>query len=395
MLSRRLAWWSPLVVAAAIASGCGGRTGLFEIPGAGDAGGGGSSGGRVAKAVSAGSNHACALMADGAVRCWGVNMNGELGDGSTTNSQVPVDVVGLSSGVVAVAAGTGHTCAVTRAGAVQCWGWNEFGQLGNGTTANSSVPVDVVGLSSGVVAVAAGNGFTCAITLEGQADCWGRTVEGGDTASEVVGLSSRVVSVSVGVVTGSEQACVVTQGGAAQCWGGNAYGQLGDGSNTNRSVPADVVGLSSGVVAISAGNGYTCALTTAGAVKCWGGDYGEFSESLYGGSSVPVDMAGLSSGVLAVSAGNVQACVVTQAGAAKCWGENDFGQLGDGSTTRSRMPVDVVGLSSGVLAVSAGSSFTCALTVAGVVECWGYNGEGELGNGGAMQSLVPVDVVEL
>ena len=354
-------------------------------------------------AVSVGGDHACAVTAAGAVECWGDNTYGQLGDGTTTTRLTPVDVVGLSSGVVAVSAGLGHTCALTDEGAVECWGDNSLGQLGDGTTTNSHVPARVVGLSSRVVAISAGWSHMCALTDEGAVACWGNNrVEqlGNETAANspvpafVVGLSSGVV----GIAAGAGHACAVTTSGAVECWGGGFRAQLGVSP-----VPVDVVGLSSGAGAIDAGGGVSCALTEAGAVTCWGrnpeGDFGGIATP---DSPVPVDVVGLSSGVCAVSAGGVHTCAVTAAGAAKCWGDNRNGQLGDGTKVDSPDPVDVAGLSSGVVAVSAGGSGpgethgqTCAVTAAGAVECWGDNSHGQLGDGTTTTRLTPVDVVGL
>jgi hypothetical protein len=249
-------------------------------------------------AISAGGSHTCAVTTSGRVECWGDNASGDLGDGTTTQRQTPVDVTGLSD-VVAISTGEYHTCALTGGGGVMCWGNNEWGQLGDGTTTNSPVPVAVSGLSSGVVAISAGVSHTCALTA----------------------------------------------GGGVKCWGYNDGGALGDGTTTNSSVPVDVSGLASGITAISAGmgNGFgqTCALTSGGGVKCWGdNESGELGDGTTTDSSVPVDVSGLSSGIVMISAGN-QSCALTNVGTVKCWGPGSLGQLGNGTTTSSSVPVDV------------------------------------------------------
>jgi len=342
------------------------------------------------------------LTSAGAVKCWGSNGDGELGNGTngvTAHSNTPVDVVGLSSGVVAISAGAFYTCAVTSAGAAKCWGYNNSGQLGNGTYNSSNTPVDVSGLSSGVVAISANAAHTCAVTSAGAAKCWGNnnfgalgngTTTYSNTPVDVSGLSSGVAAIAVGYY----YSCALTSTGAVKCWGGNSNGSLGNGTTTNSATPVNVSGLSSGVVAISAGAGHTCAVTSAGAAKCWG-------DNLFGGlgngtnlnySNTPVDVTGLSSGVVAISAGDDHTCAVTSAGAAKCWGYNSFGGLGNGTTTNSATPVDVTGLSSGVVTISAGSRHTCALTSAGALKCWGNSGNGELGNGTYGSAYTPVVV---
>ena len=275
-----------------------------------------------ATAIGAGFLHSCAVMSGGAVKCWGDNLDGTLGNGRTTNSSVPVDVSGLSSSVTAIAAGGINSCALTSGGAAKCWGNNDTGQLGNGTTTNSSVPVDVSGLSSGVTAID----------------------------------------------TGEDHSCALTSGGAVKCWGSNALGQLGDGTTTNSSVPVDVSGLSSGVTAIAVGAFHSCALTSGGAVKCWGYDISQYPAEYPAPpppviSTIPVDVPGLSRGVTAIAAGGINSCALTSGGAAKCWGNNDTGQLGNGTTMlNSSTPVDVSGLSSGVTAIAVGFGHICALT---------------------------------
>ncbi len=362
--------------------------------------------------VSAGGGHTCALTSAGGVQCWGANTSGQLGNGTTTASNVPVDVQGLSVGVVDVSAGVGQTCAVTTAGAVKCWGANF---LGDGTTTASSVPVDVIGLGSGVVRVSTGLQVTCAVTSAGAVKCWGANAHGelgiGTTSAYslvpvgVVGLGSGVAAVSVG----GFDSCALTTAGAVRCWGLNESGGLGNGTTTASSVPVGVVGLGSGVAAVSVGFDVACAVTSGGALKCWGDNaYGRLGQGTSTiGSSVPVGVVGLGSGVAAVSVAGISSCALTTVGAVKCWGDNSKGQLGAGSISglsstviteegnSSTVPVEVVGLASGVVAVSTSGFHACAVTSAGQVKCWGDNSSGGLGDGTITSSSVPVDVVGL
>ena len=347
---------------------------------------------KAAVAISATDASTCALTRAGAVKCWGINHRGQLGNGSTVDSNIPVEVVGLTSGVTAISTAGSSACALTAAGAVKCWGNNSSGSLGSGSTAEfSSVPVDVMSLSSGVVATSGGGGHMCALTASGAVKCWGYNFYGelgngtktnSNVPVDVSGLASGVVKIFVG--TGDT--CALTDAGVLKCWGGSFYSQ----------VPVDMPLFASGIRALSMGGGFMCAVTSKGAAQCWGvnlyGQLGDGSKKDYGASD---GVAGLSSGVVAVSAGGRHACALTAAGALECWGVDYFGQLGDGATGYgSRTPVGVVGLSSGVVAVSAGGNHTCAITVSGGIECWGMNTHGQLGDGMTTpHSPVPLDVV--
>jgi alpha-tubulin suppressor-like RCC1 family protein len=250
--------------------------------------------GGIAK-ISAGGHHTCAVTTDGAALCWGLGSNGRLGHGTEDAKLTPVAVSGLASGVESISAGSAHTCAVTTAGAALCWGYNLYGQLGNGTQADSWTPVQVQGLSSGVVAINAGERHTCALLGGGGVRCWGAGDHGqlgnGEfpylpltTPVAVSGLSG-VTSLSVG----DEHACVVTKTGVAKCWGRGDRGQVGDGQKSDRSKPVVVDFLSSGVTAIAAGGLHSCAVTVTGAALCWGSDeYGELGNGwMSGGGAVP------------------------------------------------------------------------------------------------------------
>ena len=353
-----------------------------------------------------------------------------LGDGTSGSRFTPVDVVGLGSGVAAVSAGNVRTCALTTVGGVKCWGRNEFGQLGHDRVEIcffmpcSTVPEDVVGLESGVTAIASGGEHSCALTTAGGVKCWGinfTAVVGDGTsgnvrrrpvdvcqdyeevAEECLELMSDVAAIAAGAV----HTCAITTAGGVKCWGANASGQLGDGSSGNvRATPVDVETLDSGVAAIAPGIFHTCALMTAGGVKCWGAN---FSGQLGNGSSgegefspTPVDVVGLEGGVAAVDVGGLHTCALTTAGGVKCWGDNSLGQLGNGSSGEgefSPTPVDVVGLEGGVAAIAPAVFHTCALMTAGGVKCWGDNFFGQLGEGRTCFSLfgcpTPQDVLGL
>ena len=403
-------------------------------------------------AISAGDGYTCALTRGGGVKCWGGNFSGELGDGTTVNRSVPVNVSGLASGVKVVSVGGSHVCVLTIAGGVKCWGSNYYGQLGNGTQIDSSVPVAVVGLTSGVSKISAGYAHTCVVSSIPDVKCWGWNRDGqlgdgttinrsipvltslgpfydisaggrhtcalyfegnvscwGDNEYGQLGdgtTTSRSTPVGVGwfggffgvsmISAGGMHTCVQAynpSGTGEMCWGYNGYGELGDGTTTNRSSPVNVVGLVSEANATSSGWRHTCVLTSEGGVKCWGSNNtGQLGNGIMGDSNKPVDVSGLSSGVSMVSAGYWHTCALTSGDGVKCWGDNYFSQLGDGTREPHDVAVSVKDLSGSMSVVSAGVSATCALINGGGVECWGGNDYGELGNGTWSSSSTPVNV---
>jgi alpha-tubulin suppressor-like RCC1 family protein len=400
------------------------------------------------KALAAGENFTCALTEAGGVKCWGRNAEGELGNGLTEDLSIPADVVGLESGVVALATGASHACAVSESGSVLCWGSNIWGRA-NGNRDESDqdllVPQTVQGLSATYVAVAAGQRHTCALSAQGALECWGaagipgvdRTMHGplmvpglerGVTAVSAgllhtcavledgslrcwgdndrgqlggtIGDEDRLVSVSglpgpvQAVSLGAGHSCAMVDS-RAWCWGDNSYGQLGDGSTDDRSTPVEVLDLGDGITSLSAGYGHTCAIS-GGEINCWGyhlsGQLGE-GDRLY--ADTPVEVVGLGGAARAIAAGDTHTCAVATDRGLLCWGDDLNGQLGDGRDGLRGVPVAVPDFGGSVEAVAAGDDFTCALSEAGAVKCWGTNLYGELGNGGDDESSSPVDVVGL
>jgi alpha-tubulin suppressor-like RCC1 family protein len=342
--------------------------------------------------VKTGERHTCALTSAGRVECWGLNHDGQLGDGKRNDRNVPVSVVGLESGVKAITAGWRHSCAVTSTGGMKCWGNNHDGQVGDGTEVDRETPQDVVGLMAQVTAVTAGERHTCALTSSGGVKCWGNNHDGelGDgtkkdrvTPVDVKGLTSGVIALA----SGWRHTCALTSSGGVKCWGNNHDGQLGVGTDADNLAPIDVAGLTSGVSSIAARWRYTCAVTSAGAVKCWGNNHeGQLGDGTRHDRNVPTDVTGLTSGVKAVSAGWRHACAILTTGAVKCWGSNHEGQLGDSTGMDRKTPVDVVAVTGGVTAVSAGGQHTCALSQ-GTITCWGENEDGQLGDGTLKSTL--------
>jgi alpha-tubulin suppressor-like RCC1 family protein len=352
-----------------------------------------------AASVAAGHAHTCAVTTGTAVTCWGDNTYGQLGDGTTTRRSTPTLVSGLGSGVTAIAAGDSHTCALTVAGGVLCWGLNGDGQLGDGTTTNRLVPAAVSGLASGVAALAAGGAHTCALTTSGGMVCWGSNASGqlgnGTTMSRSTPIAVTGLGTGIAAITaGYSHTCAMSTGGGMGCWGNNLNGQLGDGTTTQRLTPTAVSGLGvSGVAAISAGNSHTCALTTGAGALCWGTNYtGQLGDGTTTQRLTPTAVSGLGSGVTAIAAGDTHTCALKAGAGATCWGDNGSGRLGDGTTTSRLTPTAVSGLGSGVAAINGGGSHTCSLMTGGPIRCWGSNGEGQLGDGTTQVRVTPTAV---
>jgi alpha-tubulin suppressor-like RCC1 family protein len=358
-------------------------------------------------AVSVAGEHSCALIDDGAVQCWGVNEDGELGDGTLVSRSVPTPVVGLTGPAIAVAAAQDYSCALIQGGGVQCWGVNNNGELGDGTTDDSTTAVTVTGLAGPATAVSATGGTTCALITGGTMQCWGNNDFGemgtGNTTDSltpvsVTGLAGAVTAIA----TGQNYTCALITGGTVQCWGLNSSGQLGDGTSgsfNSNPTPISVAGLSGAAIAVVASNGHTCALITGGTVQCWGRNSdGQLGDGTKVDRTTPVTVVDSEddplTGVTAISASPQYTCAVIEDGGIRCWGDNGIGELGTGTTDDSTTAVPVVDLGGAALSVDGGFVSTCAFIEGGSIQCWGSNFDGNLGDGTTDDSLVPVDVLD-
>jgi alpha-tubulin suppressor-like RCC1 family protein len=351
-----------------------------------------------AQSVLAGGNHNCAVKTDHTLWCWGNNFSGQLGDGTTTNSPVPVQVSGHSTDWVTVSPGGDDTCAVKTDHTLWCWGLNYAGQLGDGTTTNSPVPVQVSGHSTDWATVSPGQGYTCAVKTGGTVWCWGvngsgQLGDGTTTDSQAPVQVSGHTADWASVTAGGAHTCAEKTDRTVWCWGVNGNGELGNGATTNSPVPVQVSGHTADWASVTAGQDYTCAEKTGGTVWCWGvNGLGQLGDGTTTDSPVPVQVGGHTADWASVTAGWAHTCAIKTDHTLWCWGDNGFGQLGDGTTTASPVQVQVSGHTADWATVSDGLSHTCAEKTDGTVWCWGWNIDGQLGDGTTTNSSVPVQV---
>ena len=357
--------------------------------------------------VTAPARSCCHLLTQSAAAGWGINANGNLGNG-TGNIYLAVNpnwtaVIGLSS-VAAVSAGDAVALALTSDGSVWAWGDN----LGNGSPNSSDVPVQVPSLSD-IVAVSAGSNVSVALRSDGTVWTWGGNANG-DLGDGGTAPSSTPVQVSgltgvTQIAAGRNFVLALRSDGTVWAWGANDYGELGDGTTFDSSVPVQVTGLSR-VTAIAAGAYDAMAVATKGyvnmlsAVYEWGdNEQGQIGDGTYRERPVPVQINGIGAQhVSGIAAGLNFSLVLGTDGSVWDWGVNQIGQLGDGGTANAIVPVEAQGAGSGITQVSAGQYHVLALRSDGTVEAWGDNSCGELGNGTSDPTVpnpTPVQVVGL
>jgi serine/threonine protein kinase/alpha-tubulin suppressor-like RCC1 family protein len=341
-----------------------------------------------APSIVAGGTHTCALTAAGAVVCWGGNDRGQLGSGGDAHAAAPTPVAGIAT-FTQVSAGLTHSCGITLGGGIQCWGANDFGQLGDSTAVDHATPQRVArttGHTFRVVAV--GMAHTCALTVSGEVYCWGRNNYGqlgiGSVSNERTPVRVASGMAFVELAVGWNHSCALTATGHAYCWGENANGELGDGTTILRPTPVAVVGDQGADApafrAIAAGGSHTCALSIGGEAYCWGHDnYGQLGTGDRIDRATPTRIQANQT-FFTITTGGVHTCALTAGGAAYCWGRNSYGQLGDGTMTDRLVPVAVHG-SRLYQSIDATGSHTCARGGGATMFCWGYNSDGQLGDG--------------
>jgi alpha-tubulin suppressor-like RCC1 family protein len=344
----------------------------------------------VSTALAAGGLATCAIDDKGGVLCWGDNTHGTLGFGdmTPTNSDAPMGVKDLSSGVRAVAGGPFAQCAILLDGTARCWGDSLFGDV-QGSTTDVQVPWphDKLGLSNDVAQISFGDNFACALTTSGRAKCWGYGGAGqlgtgttDDTyfARDIAMPKEAFVSISTSM--GGLFACAAGTSGKVYCWGENGAQQLGTNEPGGHPKPAAVPGIDGRAIAVGAGRAHACALYDDGAVACWGGnEKGQLGSGTKGQPLAPMRVAGIA-GAKTLVVGADHACATLGDGSVSCWGATDAGQITAPSSTPI-VPTQTFSSSFGAIAVGLGFMHTCAMSKTRHIRCQGADDRKQIGKG--------------
>jgi alpha-tubulin suppressor-like RCC1 family protein len=343
--------------------------------------------------VSAGGSHTCAILEDKSIKCWGYGSYGQLGDGSTADSPIPVSVSGITN-ATQVAAGGMHTCALLEDKNVKCWGRGTNGQLGDGSTADSSIPVSVSGITN-ATQLSTRYDHTCAHLEDKTIKCWGEGASwqngNGSTADAPVPVIVSGITNATQVSAGGGHTCALLEDKNIKCWGRGSYGQLGDGSTADSPIPVSVSGITN-ATQVAAGYSYTCAALIDETTKCWGrGSYGQLGDGTQTSRPTPAYVKSLTT-ASQIAAGYNHACALLDDRSINCWGLGTSGEIGNGQTIIHKTPKSVLGLSAATQ-VSAGGNHTCALSVDKTIECWGLGSSGQLGDGTNISRTTPTLVL--
>jgi alpha-tubulin suppressor-like RCC1 family protein len=359
----------------------------------------------------------CYISGEGNLKCWGNNNKGQLGLGDTDTrgdgsgemgSNLPNVNLGTGRTAIGVSTGSGHTCALLDNGAVKCWGYNHKGQLGIGSTTDSLTPA-AVNLGSGRTAtlIAVGEMTSCAKLDNGDLKCWGSSnssmlgfYSSSDSTTPAAAIDFGTGRTAASVELGKEHGCAILDNGAVMCWARGAGGRLGNGSTSNCSTPC-TIGLGTGrtATAIASGIYHNCAIMDNSSVKCWGvgfnGRLGSGNTDHLGdasgemGDNLPEIDLGTGRTAIAIAAGAEHNCAILDNGSVKCWGQGDFGRLGYGNTNDlgdeanemgDNLPVVDLGTGRTAIAITASANGTCVILDNSSVKCWGGGG-GWLGLG--------------
>ena len=355
------------------------------------------------QSLSAKQDSTCVVSSAGLVKCWGGNDFGQLGDGTTQAfKNTPVTVTNLS-GAKQVAMGYNHACAITQTGVVSCWGDNNNGQLGDGTQTQRLQATPVLGLAAKATQLALTYQSSCALLETGNIQCWGSNSQGelgvGKQITPIRSLSPQTLTLGSNlkakrIVAGKNHLCAISQNDSLFCWGANEVGQLGSSSSAAVVYQATQVSLAGSVQTVAAGFGHSCAATT-NTVSCWGDNsFAQLGNNVSSTTPVtsPVTVLGLTKTIDSLTLGKDHSCAVTTDDKTYCWGSRQAGQTAQtvDAVLLDKEPKEVSTLT-GKRALSAGDFHTCSIEDNSVVKCWGKNDLGQLADGSnAQQSASPV-----
>ncbi|ETR68383.1 MAG: hypothetical protein OMM_10587, partial [Candidatus Magnetoglobus multicellularis str. Araruama] len=334
--------------------------------------------------------HTLALKNDGTVWAWGYNNYGQLGDGTTTDKSSPIQVPGMDN-VIELATGYDHNLALKNDGTVWAWGLNDYGQLGDGTTTNRTSPVQISGLSN-VIQLAAGKYHSLALKNDGTVWTWGYNSNGQLGDGTTTNRNSPIQLSGLINVTALEGGCyfslALKNDGTVWGLGTNDYGQLGDGTTTSRNTPVQVSGLNN-VIALSGGDKSACALKSDGTVWAWGiNTYGQLGDGTTTDRNTPVQVLTVNN-ITMLSTKFDHTHALKSDGTLWGWGRNTDGQLGDGSSTHRTSPVQISGLNN-ILTLNNGAFHGVAINTYNIIWAWGYNSKGQVGDGTTTNRNTPV-----
>ena len=335
--------------------------------------------------LAAGDLHSLALKVDGSLWGWGYNVFGQLGDGTTLQRAVPTQV---GAGYAAIAAGSIHTVALKSDASLWAWGNNDFGQLGDGTT---SQRLALTQIGTGYTAVAAGQNHSVALKNDSSLWAWGRNDKGqlGDGTTTQRAVPMQIGTGFAAVTAGQFHTVALKSDGTLWAWGLNGNGQLGDGTTNQRLVPT-LIGSGYVAIASSQGASHTLGLKSDGSLWAWGSNSnGQLGDGTTTQRLVPTKIG---TGYAAIAAGASHTVALKSDGSLWAWGYNGSGQLGDGTTTDRLVPTQI---GTGYTGIAAGSSHTLALKSDGGLWAWGYNGYGQLGDGTTTQRASPKEIIKV
>ena len=352
----------------------------------GSNGNGSNNNSQITNKLALGYEHSCGISSAGGVKCWGSGVDGQLGYGGYVAYSISPTIVtvagsaGLPAPVSKISAGSNFTCALLNTGAVYCWGDDTYGQLGNGVQSTNSANAVAASTETYPVSDIATSAYsTCVVLVSGAVQCWGLGTSGqlgnGSMTNSTSAVSVNGITNAVRISGGTGHFCATLSTGAVQCWGLNTSGQLGNQASTPEDTP--VTATVSPSQRTAGGSNDTCAILTGGTVSCWGDNtYGELGNGNTRPTTAIMPVINIS-GVTDLSLGEYAACALI-GGSVKCWGYNIEGELGDGNATSTSTPTPITSITTAT-AIASGTYHACAFLSSGSVECWGWNGYGQLG----------------